>query len=39
MINFWSIIALVVEKIAVFGAGAASSGVNCEPEVPEELRK
>mgnify|MGYP000463617423 CR=1 FL=1 len=37
--NVWSAIANVVEMIANLGAGAASWGMNYEPEVPEMLKK
>jgi cyclic lactone autoinducer peptide len=39
MVDFWNAIASLIEAIANSGAGAASMGVNFEPEVPEELRK
>lgn len=39
MANFWNVIASLIEVIANTGAGAASMGINFEPEVPEELRK
>ena len=35
----WSAIANLVEIIADLGAGAASWGMNYEPEVPEMLKK
>lgn len=37
--NAWSTIASLIEMIANFGAGAASWGMNYEPEVPEILKK
>ena len=39
MENIWSAIASLIEAIANMGAGAASSTVSFEPELPEELRK
>ena len=39
MVDFWNAIASLIAAIANSGAGAASMGVNFEPEVPEELRK
>lgn len=35
----WLAVTSMVEWIAAMGAGAASSAVMYEPEVPEELRK
>lgn len=39
MFDVWSLLASLLEKVANFGAGAASVGVGFEPELPEELRK
>lgn len=39
MSKVWSAIASLVENIAELGAGAASWGMNYEPDVPEELKK
>lgn len=39
MTDLWNAVASLVETIANLGAGAASSGANYEPEIPEELRK
>lgn len=35
----WDILAAIIEALASMGAGAASTGVGYEPELPEELRK
>lgn len=35
----WSVFAMIIEAIANLGAGAVSTGIAYEPEVPEELRK
>lgn len=36
---FFNAVAVFVEIIANFGAGAASLGCGYEPELPEELQK
>lgn len=35
----WEIVANIVEMVANWGAGAASTVFTYEPELPEELRK
>lgn len=39
MEKIWSAIASLIEAIANMGAGAVSSTVGYEPELPEKLRK
>lgn len=39
MFRIWLAVASLMECIATIGAGAASSFLAYEPEVPEELRK
>lgn len=38
MAELCSALAALLEKIAGFGAGAVSTGLGYEPEVPEELK-
>lgn len=39
MTDFWSVVASLIVAIANLGAGAASSALGYEPEVPDELRR
>lgn len=39
MFDLWSAIASLMEMVASMGAGAASTAMSYEPEVPEELKK
>lgn len=39
MSDFWSILASLIEAIANWGAGTASTGIGYEPEIPSGLRK
>ncbi len=35
----WAMLAALIEKAAVYGAGFFSYGASYEPEVPEELKQ
>lgn len=39
MTNVWTALAALIEAIANMGAGAASTGIGYEPDVPNEIRK